>query len=213
MNSFLRGFVPIRSATVAELVILGLVAVTTCFFAGCAFASEEGVAPDKGKGKVLVAFATSKGSTSEIAEAIASEIGAAGWQAEAVNLKDSPLTDGYDHVILGGPIYYGKIKEVKAFVDKHGADLENRLAGAFALGMAFAVDDEEQHAEGRKALEDAIAPLKPDHLGYFAGKIDPNKLSLLEKAAIKMVKSPVGDFRDLDAARDWARKVAESLGQ
>jgi menaquinone-dependent protoporphyrinogen IX oxidase len=84
-----------------------------------------------------VAFATSKGSTSEIAEAIASEIGAAGWQAEAVNLKDSPLTDGYDHVILGGPIYYGKTKEMKAFVEKHGADLENRLARGLCRGNGF----------------------------------------------------------------------------
>lgn len=161
----------------------------------------------------MVAFATSKGSTSEIEEAIASEIGAAGWQAEAVNLKDSPLTDGYDHVILGGPIYYGKTKEMKAFVEKHGADLENRLAGAFAVGMAFAVDDEEQRAAGRKALDDSIAPLKPALLGYFAGRIDPGKLSLLERAAIKMAKSPVGDFRDWDAVRDWTKKVAESVDQ
>jgi len=127
----------VRSPGTGTIAILGIVAAATCFFAGCAFASEEGVAPEKGKGKVLVAFATSKGSTSEIAEAIASEIGAAGWQAEAVNLKDSPLTDGYDHVILGGPIYYGKTKEMKAFVEKHGADLENRLARGLCRGNGF----------------------------------------------------------------------------
>jgi hypothetical protein len=53
--------------------------------------------------------------------------------------------------------------------------------------------------------------LKPALLGYFAGRIDPGKLSLLERAAIKMVKSPVGDFRDWDAVRDWPKKVAESM--
>jgi len=101
--------------------------------------------------------------------------------------------------------------------------------------MAFAVDDEEQRAAGRKALDDSIAPLKPALLGYFAGRIDPGKLSLLERkpallgyfagridpgklsllerAAIKMAKSPVGDFRDWDAVRDWTKKVAESMDQ
>ncbi len=200
-----------RSPGKGALAVLGLVAVATCFFAGSAFAADQGELTEPGKGRVLVAFATSKGSTAEIAEAIASEIRSAGRQAEAVDLRDSPIPSEYDHVILGGPIYYGKIKEVKAFVDKHGTALENLIAGAFAVGMAFAGDNEEQAAAGRKALDESLAPLKPANLAYFAGKIDPGKLSLIEKAAIKMVKSPVGDFRDWDAVRDWARKVAESL--
>ena len=98
-----KGSGPKKLAKASDFIALGLMAATAWFFAGCAFAVEGAGSSAQAKGRVLVAFATSKGSTSEIEEAIASEIGAAGWQAEAVNLKDSPLTDGYDHVILGAP--------------------------------------------------------------------------------------------------------------
>ncbi|MBN1332505.1 MAG: flavodoxin domain-containing protein [Synergistales bacterium] len=201
-----------------------LVAFTTGFFAGCAHASTESdlqglpslnegsSGPSaKLKGSILVAYETKKGSTREVAEAIASEIRSCGWDATAMDIKGSPSPEEYDHVILGGPVYMGKIKEVRAYVQRHEEELKERLAGAFAVGMSFAVAEEEQQASGRKALDDAIAPMKATHLGYFAGRIDPAKLSLIEKGMIKMVKSPVGDFRDWDAIKAWAREVITDL--
>lgn len=204
---------PKRLSRAFDFIALCLMASTAWFFAGCAFAVEVVGSSTQAKGRVLVAFSTSKGSTGEVAETIASEIRSAGWEAEAVNLNDVHLPEEFNHVILGGPVYYGKIREVKAFVEKYEEALRDRLTGAFAVGMAFAVDDEEQIAAGRKALDDSTAPLRPAHLGYFAGRIDPGKLSLLEKAAIKMVKSPVGDFRDWEEIRAWAREVVKSLDQ
>jgi menaquinone-dependent protoporphyrinogen oxidase len=189
---------------------LCFLSVFAWLFAGCACtAMGEGV--EGLKGRVLVAFETKKGSTREIAETIAEEIRAAGWDAEAVDIKDSPNPEDYSHVIAGGPIYMGSIKGLRSFVDGHETALKERLVGAFAAGMFFAVDDEEKHASGRKALDEAIAPLAPEHRGYFAGKIDPEKLSLIEKAMIKMVKSPVGDYRDWAAVRSWAQEVIETL--
>ncbi|HRV72161.1 MAG TPA: flavodoxin domain-containing protein [Thermovirgaceae bacterium] len=165
------------------------------------------------KGRVLVAYETSKGSTAEIAEVIAAEIRTAGWDAEAVDVKDSPLPADYSFVVVGGPIYLGSIKGVKGFVERHKAVLQERLIGAFAVGMSFAVEDEEKQAAGRKALDEAIAPLEVAHLGYFAGKIDMEKLSFLEKMAVKMVKSPVGDFRDWDAVKGWAQEVLMAVNR
>ncbi len=186
--------------------LLSLCFLFVCLLAGCACAAmEEGV--EGLKERVLVAYETSKGSTAEIAEVIAAELREGGCEAEAVDIKDSPLPGDYDHVVVGGPIYMGSIKGVKGFVEKHRADLEERLIGAFAVGMSFAVPDEEKQAEGRKALDEAIAPFAPAHLGCFAGKIDMEKLSFFEKTAVKMVKSPVGDFRDWKAVKEWAREV------
>lgn len=192
--------------------LLSLCFLLTCLLAGCAFAAgEEGV--EKMKGYVLVAYETSKGSTAEVAETIAAEIRAAGWDAEAVDMKDSPRPEDYRYVIVGGPIYLGRIKGVRAFVDGHESALRERLIGAFAVGMSFAVEDEEKQASGRKALDEAIAPLAPAHLGCFAGKIDMEKLSFFEKIAIKMVKSPVGDFRNWAVVKDWAQEVIRAVNR
>lgn len=195
---------------------LCILSAFTWLFAGCASAAEGGDPLPSGasgdlKGRVLVAYETSKGSTREIAQVIAAEIRTAGWDAEAVDIKDSPDPGGYSHVIVGGPIYLGKIKGVRGFVDRHQVTLEKRLIGAFAVGMSFAVEDEETRASGRKALDEAIAPLAGAHLGYFAGKIDPEKLSFIQKIMIKVVKSPVGDFRDWDAVKSWAQEIIRAV--
>jgi len=189
--------------------------LSLCFLLACLSAGFVSAAGEEGaeglKGRVLVAYETSKGSTAEIAETIAAEMRKSGVDAEAADISDAPLPEDYTHVIVGGPIYMGSIKGVKGFVERHKAVLEGRLVGAFAVGMSFAAEDEEKHTAGRKALDEAIAPLEVAHLGYFAGKIDMEKLSFLEKMVIKIVKSPVGDHRDWDAVKGWAREVLRAV--
>ena len=48
---------------------------------------------------------------------------------------------------------------------------------------------------------------------FFARKIEPEKLSLIEKAMIKMVKSPVGDYRDWAAVKSWAQEVIKAVNR
>lgn len=105
----------------------------------------------------------------------------------------------------------GRISGVRNFVDRNEADLKERLVGAFAVGMTFESPDEEEQAPARKIPDDAIAPLAVEPMGYFAGMSDSNKLSLIEKGIIKMVKSPVGDCRDWDAVKSWAQVVVKDL--
>jgi menaquinone-dependent protoporphyrinogen oxidase len=197
------------------LVKLCFLAATAWLFAGCAYASGTDSAENKGgnvtKGRILVAFETSKGSTAEIAQAIAEEFRSGGWDAQAVSIDNSPLSEEYDHVVLGGSIYMGSIKGVRGYVDKNLEKLRERLAGAFAVGMSFAADDKEKHTAGKKALENAITPLPLRHLGYFAGKLDTSKLSIIQKAIIKIVRSPVGDLRNWEKINQWTREIMDSL--
>ena len=46
----------------------------------------------------------------------------------------------------------------------------------------------------------------------FAGRIDKSRLSLAEKAIVKALKVPEGDWRDFDAVAAWAGEIADSLG-
>jgi len=68
-----------------------------------------------------------------------------------------------------------------------------------------------KQTEAKEILNAAIAPFQPVRLGYFAGKTDPARLSFVERTALKLVKSPIGDFRDWDAIRVWITGVAEDL--
>ena len=45
----------------------------------------------------------------------------------------------------------------------------------------------------------------------FSGKIDRSELGLTERAVIRMVKAPDGDYRDWDEIRHWARDIADQM--
>lgn len=162
-------------------------------------------------GRILVAYATRAGSTAGVAEAVAEVIRDLGYNVDLSLINSDLMPDAYDAVILGGPIYMGSMREMEEYVRAHHAALESRFKAAFAVGMSFVEDDEEKRAAAREALNKAISPLEPVHLGYFAGRTDPAKLSFLQRMALKIVSSPIGDFRDYDAIRSWAREVAGDL--
>lgn len=161
--------------------------------------------------RILVAYATRAGSTAGVAEVVAEVIRGAGYDTDLSLINPDLIPDVYDAVILGGPIYIGSMREVEEYVHAHHAALESRIKAAFAVGMSFIEDDEEKQTAAREALNKAITPLEPVHLGYFAGRTDPAKLSFLQRMALKVVSSPIGDFRDYDAIRAWAREVAGDL--
>ena len=161
--------------------------------------------------RILIAYATRAGSTAGVAEAVAEQLRCAGCDPVLSEIKTDPSLDEYDHVVLGGPIYMGHMSEVAGYVQKHESALQSRLIAAFAVGMSFVEDDEEKQAPAREALRSSLAPLQPRHLGYFAGKTDPGKLSFLQRMALKIVKSPIGDFRDYEAIQAWAGEISGEL--
>ncbi|HEU17111.1 MAG TPA: flavodoxin, partial [Methanolinea sp.] len=146
--------------------------------------------------RILVAYATLKGSTAEIARAIGDELQTAGHNADVEPMKTITSLEGYDAVIIGAPVYMGKVIDVKKFVDKHRDALSTVRVAAFAVGVAPTSDDPKAVTDCLDTLHAALEPLQPLASTMFAGKLDPGKLSFFEKRIWGMVKGPEGDFRD-----------------
>jgi menaquinone-dependent protoporphyrinogen oxidase len=158
--------------------------------------------------RILVAYATRKGSTAEIAQAIGKELQAAGHTADAVEIAKGASMQGYNTVVIGGPMYMGRIDgSVGKFVKRHNPDLARVPVAGFVVCLAAATKDQEGIAWAEKALHAALAPLQPVAETAFAGKLDPEKLSWLQRWITRKVKSPVGDFRDWTAITSWAREL------
>jgi menaquinone-dependent protoporphyrinogen oxidase len=158
--------------------------------------------------RILVAYATKKGSTAEIAQAIAKELHAAGHTADAVEIAKVASPQGYDAVVIGGPLYVGRIDgSIGKFVKRHAAMLGTVPVAGFVVCLAAAAKDPEGMAWAEKALHAALDPLQPVAETVFAGRLDPEKLSWFQRWIIKKVKSPVGDFRDWAAIAAWARDL------
>lgn len=164
--------------------------------------------------RILVAYATKHGSTTEIAGAIGKELTAAGLGVEVKELKNVQSPAGYDAVVIGGPIYMGKVMaDVKKFVGRHREKLAAMPVAAFVVGLSPASKDEEEIDTAKKALSDAISPLQPVASALFAGNLDPEKLGFIERKMIGMVKSPTGDFRNWEAIAAWARGLPPLLAK
>ena len=59
--------------------------------------------------RILVAYATKKGSTAEIAQAIGKELRTAGHLVDVTEMKSVSSLDGYNAVVIGAPFYMGKM--------------------------------------------------------------------------------------------------------
>ena len=87
--------------------------------------------------QILVAYASRKGSTGEIALAIGKELEAGGHQVMVSHLEDVSSLEGHDAVVMGAPVYTGHIdEELRKFVQRNNNGLKTIPVAAFAVGLA-----------------------------------------------------------------------------
>lgn len=165
-------------------------------------------------GRILVAYATKHGSTAGIAEAVARELAAAGLEAAPAPFTAVDSLEGYDGVVLGAPLYMGKPLDLAGFVARRGEALARLPVAAFAAGLTTAAPEPkpEQVEQARKALVDALSPIRPVAATLFAGALDPATMGFAERAVTRLLKAPSGDFRDWGAIAAWARSLVPLLG-
>ena len=159
--------------------------------------------------RILVAYASKKGSTAEIAQAIGKELQAAGHVVNVSEMGSVTSVAGYDAVIIGGPMYMGKmVSDTGKFVRRHYVGLEKLPVAGFIVCLAPVSKDPVTDKEyAHKVLHASFSPLQLVAENVFAGKLDPAKLSWLQRWMTEKAKSPVGDFRDWAAIAAWAREL------
>jgi len=163
--------------------------------------------------RVLVAFVSRKGSTAEIARAVGKELQAAGKEADVIEMVSVASLAGYDAVVIGGPMYMGRMDgAVRKFVRRHQDALMRLPVAGFIVGLTPVSGDPAGMEMAQKALRSALLPLHPVAEAVFAGRLDPAGLSWFQNWITKKVKSPVGDFRNWDAIAVWARELPANTG-
>ena len=163
--------------------------------------------------RILVAYATKTGTTEEIARAVAKSLKIAGHEPDLAGAGSVATLDGYDAVVIGGPMYFGRIEgQVAKFVRRHSGALARLPVAGFIVGLAPVSGDPAQIAGAEKVLAAALAPVAPVSVAVFAGRLDPEKLSWFQRWVTKKVKSPVGDFRDWSGIAAWARELPAKMG-
>jgi menaquinone-dependent protoporphyrinogen oxidase len=159
--------------------------------------------------RVLVAFASKLGSNGEIAEAIADTLRGAGHHAAAHPVREVRSLDGWDAVVLGSAIYAAHWqRDARRFVTHHRDALALRLLWLYSSGPLDA-----RLARANLPISDHAAAITEGlgALGHrtFGGRLRPD--ADIDPQVLRT--HPIGDFRDWDAIRAYAREIATSLAE
>ncbi len=166
---------------------------------------------------VLIVYATRHGSTGEVAEAVGDEVRKAGARVVIAPASSAVAPEGFDAVVIGGPMIMGWHRDALRFVSRHRDALATLPTAFFitAMSLTDTGDDRidgvpvvadpwlakkpaaagklsyrERYARPAHYLEKAFkqAPtVRPRSVAFFAGSLDLTKMNLFEKLFVMLV--------------------------
>ena len=154
---------------------------------------------------ILVAYATKRESTHEVADAVAARLREVGHEADVWPAAEIGTLRPYGAVVLGGALYAGRWhRDARRFLAKHRGELSRLPLAVFAMGPLKLEPDDIRGA--RAQLDRALAKeasLEPVSVAIFGGVVDPARLRF------PLNRMEASDARDWDAIRLWADGLAE----
>ncbi|WP_433226824.1 flavodoxin domain-containing protein [Actinomadura formosensis] len=160
--------------------------------------------------RVLVAYASERGGTAEIAEWVGAELRRTGAEADVRPAGEVTTLDGYDAVVVGGALYAGRWhREARRFVRHHVGALAQRPVWLFSSGPLDHTAEEKEIAPVRGVAKFAHRVGARGH-ATFGGRLDPGAKGFM---ASKVAKQSAGDYRDRDHVAEWAAGIARELQQ
>jgi len=162
---------------------------------------------------ILVAYTSRKGSTAEIALAVAKELEKTGAAVTVSDMTTVSSLEGYNAVVIGAPVYTGKVaRDVAIFARRHRDALSRVPVAGFVTGIAPVYPKTGDISVFTGQLAEALAPAKPVAVTMFAGNLDVTRLSFIERGMTSLLKVPTGDFRDWVTIALWARDLPGKMG-
>jgi menaquinone-dependent protoporphyrinogen oxidase len=172
--------------------------------------------------KVLFLYSTTDGHTIKIAQRIQSVLESTGHDVMLLPVAAASTVDlqAIDKIVIGASIRYGKHKkEVHDFIAKH-CDILKKKPGAFFSVNVVARKPNRNTPETNPYLKKflTIIPWTPDPSAVFAGKIDYQRYSVLDRLMIRFImyitKGPtdpnaVIEFTNWDNVDDFGKLVSE----
>ncbi len=162
--------------------------------------------------RVLVTYATKNGATAGIAQAIGEELGKLGLGVEVRPVNEVRDLRGYDAVLLGSAIYFGKWrKEALRFGERHAGELRGRPVWLFDSGPLNASPDEGKN-EPVEAADELARAIGARARVTFGGRLMREDAGGFTRRLMDSGKAgSYGDFRNFDRIRSWARGIGEDL--
>jgi len=162
---------------------------------------------------VLVAHASKRGSTAEIARVIAEELRHAGLDVDCRAAGEVGNLNSYDAVVLGSAVYMKRWQgDAKHFLRQHADELSERPFWVFSSGPVGdpSKSPDASWLEPPRIIDRAHQLGVRDH-AVFGGRVPAEPRGPIERAMVKNTPAQYRDLRDWDEIRAWAARVALEL--
>lgn len=162
--------------------------------------------------RILVTFAGRTGSTADMATTIDEVLTSRGYSVDLKPVKEKPSVEGCRAVIMGSAVRMGGwLPEMLEFIKTNQKTLNQIQTAIFTVHMYNLGTDNNSRAARKAYTVPVWKMLTPVNEAFFAGKMDPEKLSFSDRLLARIVAGnegqKVGDFRDWDQIRNWAQTI------
>ncbi len=163
--------------------------------------------------RVLVAAASKHGSTAELARRLGHALEAelrtrqVDGTVEVLAADQVPSLSGYDAVIIGSAVYVGHWLDAARELAKN-PDLRGIPVWLYSSGP---VGDPLKPAEDPSDVVTLMETTGARGHRVFGGRLIRTDLGFAERAVVRALRVPEGDFRDWDALAEWAADIADTL--
>jgi len=170
--------------------------------------------------KILILYSTTDGHTVEICRRLQQLIEQQDNKVKLISIVDDTMPDlnGFDQVVIGASIRYGKHNpKVAEFIKQNQSILERKKNAFFSVNVV-ARKPEKNQPETNPYMRKFLKKIswKPQRLAVFAGKLNYPKLGVLDRTAIRFImwitKGPtdptaVVEFTDWERVDAFARSL------
>jgi menaquinone-dependent protoporphyrinogen oxidase len=159
--------------------------------------------------KVLVTAGSRHGATAEIATAIARAIEQAGYEVDQRPPEGVWSIEPYDAVVIGSAVYAGRwLDAPKRLIEREAVALRSKPVWLFSSGP---VGDPALPGGDPPDVAKLTELIHPIGHRVFAGRLDRGDLGVIEKAIVRVVKAPDGDFRSFPEIETWCGAIVRTL--
>lgn len=161
---------------------------------------------------VLVAYASKRGSTAEIAETVAATLRREGLGVCLERVEDVESLEPYDALVIGSAVYMKRWRgDARHFVKKHRKALRQIPFWVFSSGpVGDPSNDQTEWTEAPKIVARVEELGCRDHV-VFGGRLPADPRNFMERAMVEGTPREYRDRRDWTQIRAWAHQIATQL--
>lgn len=156
--------------------------------------------------RILVVYSTRAGTTAHVANILSKGLRAHGHEVTVASASTDPAPDRFDYFVVGSSIIANAWNaEATAWLQQHKATIDGRTA---LFNVCLTAANPAQRDDALALNTKAAGIVEPLAMETFAGRYEPQKVSLWKRWLMRAIQQPPQDHLDPAAITRWAAELS-----